>query len=316
MRSSARREAPQLTVRARRPYPSRRLGAVTRQLAKFQPHESLSDCAPATTLPFAVEPLERIAAPSHEDFAQRFVRPRRPVIVTGLTRGWLAPERWTLVRMAHEYGDARVVAAVLSEGTLLDDPTSGVVFRRILVRDFIESFSAAGSAAHYVMAPTSNFPASFQRDYQVPPYCAGAAHLRAKVWIGKAGTVTPIHRDVPHNLHVHLTGRKRWLLFPPGHGSRMYSHGLFSGMPNFSRIDPERPDYGRFPRFRGLTALGGGVDPSETLFIPRGWWHHTRTLEDAVSMNFWWGGQLVHLTSLASTLFKRACRIRRDEWAE
>jgi len=87
-------------------------------------------------------------------------------------------------------------------------------------------------------------------------------------------------------------------------------------MPNFSRIDPERPDYGRFPRFRGLTALGGGVEPSETLFIPRGWWHHTRTLDDAVSMNFWWGGQLVQLSSLASTLFKRARRIRRDEWAE
>ena len=115
---------------------------MTRRLAKFQPRESLPDRAAATTLPFAVEPLERIAAPSHEEFVKRFVRPRRPVIVTGLTRGWLAPEQWTLGRMVHEYGDARVVAAVLSEGTLKDDPTSGVVFRRILVRDFIESFSA------------------------------------------------------------------------------------------------------------------------------------------------------------------------------
>src|SRR5439155_5307900 len=260
-RGCAAARVPQLTAGARRPYPSRRLGAVTRRLAQSPPHESLPDRAPATALPFVVKPLERIAAPSYEDFVKRFVRPRRPVVVTGLTGGWLAAEQWTLGRMVHEYGDARVVAAVLSEGTLKDDPTSGVVFRRILVRDFIESFSAPGSAAHYVMAPTSNFPAGFQRDYQVPPYCAGAAHLRAKVWIGKAGTVTPMHRDVPHNLHVHLTGRKRWLLFPPGHGSRMYSRGPFSGMPNFSRIDPEQPDLRRFPRFRGLTALGGGVEP-------------------------------------------------------
>src|SRR5256885_9486153 len=111
------------TTLFRSQYPSRRLGAVTQQLAKLQPHESLPDRAPATTLPFAVEPLERIAAPPHEDFVKRFVRPRRPVIVTGLTRGWLAPEQWTLGRMVHEYGDARVVAAVLSEATLLDDPT-------------------------------------------------------------------------------------------------------------------------------------------------------------------------------------------------
>ena len=91
---------------------------------------------------------------------------------------------------------------------------------------------------------------------------------------------------------------------------------LFNSTIRSLAIDPEQPDLRRFPRFRGLTALGGGVEPGETLFIPRGWWHHTRTLEAAVSMNFWWGGPFVQLTSLASTLFKRARRIRRDEWAE
>jgi len=90
-----------------------------------------------------------------------------------------------------------------------------------------------------------------------------------------AGTVTPLHRDVPHNLHVHLRGRKRWLLFPPQETSRLYSRGLFSGMPNFSAVDPEEPDYARYPRFRGARALGATLEAGETLFIPHGWWHHT-----------------------------------------
>src|SRR4029077_15374094 len=174
---------------------------------------------------------------------------------------------------------------------------------------------APGAARRYVMAPTWNFPAAFQRDYRVPPYCEGAPHLRAKVWIGKAGTVTPVHRDVPHNLHVHLTGRKRWMLFAPSQSSRMYPRGVLSGMPSFSQVAPEQPDHDRHPRFRGVTALGGVVDPGEALFIPRGWWHHTRTLDDAVSMNFWWGGRLVYLASLASTVFKRMRGIHQDEWA-
>jgi lysine-specific demethylase 8 len=269
----------------------------------------------APEIGFAVDALERIAAPTPAAFAERHLRPRRPVVLTGVTDGWLPPAQWTLERMATRYGDARVVAAALDGHTLLNDPGNGVVFRRVPLRAFVESLAEPGSAAHYVMAPTWNFPATLQDDYRVPPYCEGAAHLRAKVWVGKAGTVTPTHRDVPHNLHVHLTGRKRWLLFPPGHASRMYSHGLFSGMPNFAQVDPERPDYDRHPRFRGMPALGGVVGPGETLFIPSGWWHHTRTLDDAVSMNFWWGGRAVALASLASTLFKRARGIRRDEWA-
>jgi hypothetical protein len=275
---------------------------------------SVASRVDAPAPPLAVEELERVAAPDREAFERCYLRRRRPVVLTGLTEGWLPAEQWTLERMARAYGTARVVAAVLANGTLLDHPRTGVVFRRVLLREFIASMAGEGTAGHYVMAPTWNFPPALARDYRVPSYCAGATHLRAKVWLGKAGTVTPVHRDVPHNLHVHLTGRKRWLLFPPGNASRMYSRGLFSGMPNFAQVDPERPDYERHPRFRGMVALGGVVAPGEALFIPHGWWHHTRTLDDAVSMNFWWGGPLVSLAALVSTLFKRATGIRRDEW--
>ncbi len=265
-------------------------------------------------LPFAVEELERIEAPAVDAFLQRHVRPRRPVVLTGLTEGWLPPSEWTPERMAARYGDARVVAARLAGGTLMDHPTDGVVFRHVRLREFVDSLAGPDPASDYVMAPTWNLPATFQAEFRVPPYCVGAPHFRAKVWLGKAGTVTPMHRDVPHNLHVHLTGRKRWLLVPSRLSSRVYPRGLLSGMPNFSQVDPEQPDYDRHPRFRGVTVFGATLTSGETLFIPHGWWHHTRSLDDAVSMNFWWGGQLVQLASLASTAFKRARGIRRDEW--
>jgi hypothetical protein len=263
----------------------------------------------------SAEELPRIAAPSAEEFARRWEQPGRPVVMRGLTDGWRASGDWTAERLAADYGTAQVVAAMLADGTLVDDPQTGVVFRRIPLGDFAASLRTSAAATHYVMAPTCNFPLGFERDYRVPPYCVGAAHLRAKVWLGKAGTVTPLHRDVPHNLHVHLRGRKRWLLFPPRETSRLYSRGLFSGMPNFSAVDPEEPDYAHYPRFRGARALGATLEAGETLFVPRGWWHHTRSLDDIVSMNFWYGGRLVWLASLASTAFKRLRGIRQDEWA-
>jgi hypothetical protein len=267
--------------------------------------------------PYAVQEIERITAPPPAEFAARWLRPRRPVIITNLTADWrVPPAQWTFERMVAGYGDSTVVAAALADGTLLDDPKSGVVFRRVVLRDFVRSLPRTGAAGLYVMAPTWNFPEAFQHDYRVPAYCVGAPHRQAKVWLGKGGTMTPTHRDVPHNLHVHLTGRKRWLLFSPRDNARMYPRGLFSGMPNFASVDPEHPDFARHPRFREATAFAATVGPGETLFIPHGWWHHTRTLDDAVSMNFWWGGQVVRLASTASTLFKRLRRIRQDEWAK
>lgn len=269
----------------------------------------------APVLPFAVQAIERAAAPTPEAFVRDYLRPGRPVILTGLTDGWLPAAEWTPARMAARYGDARVVAARLqSSGKLMDDASGGVVFRHIPLREFVDALGGVGPASDYVMAPTWNFPPEFQQDYRVPAYCAGAAHMRAKVWLGKAGTVTPFHRDVPHNLNVHLTGRKRWLLVGPGQAARMYPRGLFSGMPNFSQVDPEHLDEARHPRFREATVYDGTIAGGETLFIPHGWWHHTRSLDDAVAMNFWWGGPLVQLVSLASTTFKRMRGIRQNEW--
>ena len=83
----------------------------------------------------------------------------------------------------------------------------------------------------------------------------------------------------------------------------------------FATVDPEAPDYERHPRFRGVETFEATLAPGETLFIPHGWWHHIRTLEDAVSMNFWYGGRVIWLLSLASTAFKRLRSIRQDEWA-
>lgn len=275
--------------------------------------ESLAAPAERAAADLAVAPIERVEAPSREVFVREYLRRRRPVILTGLTQSWLSPESWTLERVASRYGDSVVVAVTLDRGAVADDDRASGLFHRVRLRDFIASLAAPGTASLYVVASTWNFPEEFQRDYQVPPYCADAAHLRIKVWVGKAGTVMPLHRDVPHNFHVHLNGRKRWLLFPPR--AHVYPRGVFSGMPNFASVDPERPDYQRFPRFHGANALGATLNAGETLFIPQGWWHHIRSLDDAVSMNFWWGGPLVQLASLASTAFKRLSGIRRDEWA-
>jgi lysine-specific demethylase 8 len=256
--------------------------------------------------------LERVEAPDTATFVRRYLRASRPVVLTGLTEGWVPPHEWTFANVAQRYGEASVIAAVLTDGTLAGDT---VDFRRVPLRELIATLASPGTGSHYVMAPTWNLPQQFQRDHRPPSYCTDAWHLRAKFWVGKSGTVTPMHRDVPHNLNVHLTGRKRWLLYPPG-GAGMYSRGFLSGMPNFSAVDPENPDYDRHPRFRGKRAVGGIVGEGETLFIPHGWWHHTRSLDDAVAINFWWGGPIVAAAVLASETFKRLRSIRHDEWAQ
>jgi hypothetical protein len=91
----------------------------------------------------------------------------------------------------------------------------------------------------------------------------------------------------------------------------MYPYSLFSSLPNFSRVDPERPDLARYPRFAQASPLTCELGPSDVLLLPSGWWHHVRTTETSISVNFWWAeGKLLAL-ALAAETFKKLRRISR-----
>jgi hypothetical protein len=103
---------------------------------------------------------------------------------------------------------------------------------------------------------------------------------------------TQTHNDRDHNLACVIAGRRRFLLFPPDEVANLYI-GPPDNPPPLSLVDPEAPDYERFPRFRGAMAAArvAMLEPGDALFLPRYWWHHVTSLGPFNAMvNYWWGG--------------------------
>lgn len=121
-----------------------------------------------------------------------------------------------------------------------------------------------------------------------------APHVAPRIWIG--GRVrTQTHHDPDHNLACVLAGRRRFLLFPPEQVSNLYIGPIDQRYPPpLSLVDPDAPDFERFPRFRRAigTARVAFLEPGDALFIPRYWWHHVTSLESYnVLVNYWWGNE-------------------------
>lgn len=114
-----------------------------------------------------------------------------------------------------------------------------------------------------------------------------AAFSHGMLWIGPAGTFTPLHHDLTNNLLLQITGRKRLLLVPPEETPRLYNdQHVFSRVP-----DLESAELDRFPRLRGLRMHQVELGPGDALFIPVGWWHQVRALDFSISIthtNFIW----------------------------
>ena len=54
---------------------------------------------------FKLTPIDVVDEISREDFYQNYLKPRRPVVIRGLTRNWPARDKWSLDYMKETVGD-------------------------------------------------------------------------------------------------------------------------------------------------------------------------------------------------------------------
>jgi hypothetical protein len=124
------------------------------------------------------------------------------------------------------------------------------------------------------------------------------------VYIGSEGSLSSLHQDYwsTHAYLAQIRGRKRAILFSPADSDFLYG----------GQVDPEQPDFERFPLFDYATAYECIIEPGDTLLIPANWLHHVRGLEKSitVSRNFfndsnftqYMGHMLRHLPALAKAI--------------
>lgn len=243
--------------------------------------------------------LPRIPAPDTARFTRDYLSPARPVVLTGLLDTDALREA-----LARNRSDAAVTVARTRDQSVVVDPGRGIVHDTLPLRDFLDAVTR-GVSRGYLTTRADDLPETIARTLTIPRYCEGAPWRVTKLWVASDETVSVLHSDLADNLHTLVSGTKTFTLISPSQRAKVYPHGLLSGLPNGARIDPEALDYQRFPRAHGLRMETARLAPGETLFIPRGWWHHVRTAGGSVSLNTWWAqGLRLPVVALADW-FKR-----------
>jgi hypothetical protein len=248
--------------------------------------------------------IERCARPSIERFAE-LRRAAVPVVLEGLLDDWPARENWTLERLRARFGDRLVPVISTTDGKLVTDVRSGVQFRTIRFGEYIDHLERGDRPDAYLIAHGDTWLPELQDDICPPPYCRNAMWRTTRFWLSSAQTAAPLHRDVAENIFCQLIGRKRFYLYPPSLSPWLYSNPLLSGLPNYSRFDPENPDYERFPLARAVQPIELFVAPGDAVYLPSRWWHQVRSLELSASFNIWWATGALGLTVRAAEFVKK-----------
>jgi Rps23 Pro-64 3,4-dihydroxylase Tpa1-like proline 4-hydroxylase len=228
----------------------------------------------------------RELAPS--EFFDRYFSANRTVVLRGAFSESGAVNRWSPDYFAAHYSDVPV--DITSErGSVQDyEIQFRETVRSVPFGEFVKRLSETSGNDFYLVARNNFFEnprLSHLRDELQPPAGIIADQDRspgsAKLWIGPAGTVTPLHFDEHSILFAQIYGRKHFKLVPATDYPLVYPRDRF-----YSSVDPEQVDTDRYPLFAQACLMDVVLEPGDALFLPAGWWHWVRSLSTSISATF------------------------------
>ena len=146
--------------------------------------------------------------PSPQEFWDKYVSIRRPVIFRGPGKLFPAHKLWTDEYLTNNFGKLEVKLEHKTEKGKTPVGSKGV--GRDTIEDFLATYK---DKSKYIV---SQMPDPMAKHVLVPPFMmCGTIYerlLESNLWLSSGGTKSMLHRDADHALNCLLNGTKDWIL--------------------------------------------------------------------------------------------------------
>ena len=243
----------------------------------------------------AVEQLER---PTTAEF-QPYASAPRPLLIRGAAERWPALTEWTPDSLAAKSRNAEVPLMKLGTG----NPDGRFFYGEETVgmskfSECLELLSGAPARVYMAGVPIAIYLPALADDVGRLEFVDDKKQRRSQLWISGTGSRGPLHYDLDNNIHVLISGRKRFLMFEYSQSRNLYPCSILSANPHHSRVDAVHPDTNRFSRFGQQQGYDVTLNPGEMIYIPTGCWHQVITEAPSVAVNFWLGKSLFRRSTM------------------
>jgi len=273
--------------------------------------------------------IERRSGLSYEEFRDKYLYPRKPVVVTDAVRQWKAVGKWTPEFFKRDFGDMKFVL----DGALTPTPgykqtAGGDEYTMARFIDRVLESTDENPAPYFRNQPLHALFPSLKADidpwpdYFMPNWLPDRFLVKhvgevlnrgaeIEIYIGgKGGTFPVLHYDgvATHAFLMQVYGRKQFVVYSPDQEEFLYPSPERENLSLINSVD--KPDLDRFPLFAKAVPTTFVLEPGELLFIPCRWWHTTKMLSPSISLSINTVNQ-----SNWSDLIEFVCKRRRNPLA-
>lgn len=230
---------------------------------------------------------------SGKEFRRNFVKPRKPVLITGETENWNAVRAWDGKYFEEVAGDFQfaVKTGDVSAGQRLK---MSLAEYTQLLEDYeqaLEKDPSTPRPPYLHDVPIFLLLPQLRKD--VEPFTAELfPRWYRKNWssfvqffMGSKNSLTPLHFDTlfTHNLFFQIKGEKVFYLVSPEDRAKCYMKSW-----RWASVDLENPDYEKYPLLKDVEVSKVTVRAGDMLYLPAGTLHQVRGLSSSISFNIDW----------------------------
>ncbi|KMQ71386.1 cupin-like domain-containing protein [Chryseobacterium koreense] len=231
-----------------------------------------------------LRPIDIVDDITEQDFKEKYLKPRIPVVIKNMAKKWPAYQKWTMDYMKEVVGDVEVPLYDSSKA----DPSAPINASAAKMKfgDYIDLIKTTPTDLRiFLFDPIKSAPKLLE-DYIAPKdLMGGFLDNYPSMFFGGQGSETFLHFDIDmaHIFHTHFNGRKHILLFDYKWKERLYQipYATYS----LEDYDISNPDFENFPALDGVEGIECFLEHGDTLFMPTGWWHWMKYLDGSFSIS-------------------------------
>ncbi|SHL29967.1 cupin-like domain-containing protein [Chryseobacterium polytrichastri] len=231
-----------------------------------------------------LKPIDVVDDISKEEFYEKYLKPRRPVVIKNMAKKWPAYQKWTMDYVKEVVGDIEVPlydSKKADPAAPINTPTTKMKFA-----DYIDLIQREPTDLRiFFFDPIKHAPQLLEEYIAPKELMGGFLDKYPGMFFGGKGSVTFLHFDIDlaHIFHTHFNGRKHVMLFENKWKERLYQ--LPYATYALEDYDIENPDFEKYPALDGVEGIDCYLEHGDTLFMPTGWWHWMKYLDGSFSLS-------------------------------
>lgn len=233
-----------------------------------------------------IQQIERVADITPAEFREKYYLPRKPVIISGLSKNWEAKTKWTWDYFKSIVGE-QTVGVYNNTRAGASTPVNGAD-DYIKFGDYLDMIQQGPVELRIFLFNIFQHAPQLVQDFTWPDeYAKGFLHKFPMLFVGGAGSVAHMHYDIDlsHIFHTQFIGRKRLLLLKNNQSPFIYRMPMtVESAASFVNWH-EQLNTKDFPALNYANAYTETLNHGETLFMPAGYWHHMEYIDGGFAMS-------------------------------